>query len=234
MQDKIDNENMAKSSPLCAAWIEVCQGPDCTGLGGGAAILEIEELVQEHNCEQSSTQLVTVVEGACRNKCTVGPNVRIHVQQSSKQRVVMESLSAVKDALSCSDIVTRTIAYLPDSTTTSTTTSTNTTVTSSIQQMLARKAERTRWEALRDVARFIATAKRKKSNNNNLHKLQESCHNRITAASTISSSSERHQRRMKRLTEIASMRLQKIYQNDNNNNDESDSNSSSSMSDNKN
>lgn len=27
--------------------IEVCQGPDCSGLGGGAALLEIEELVQE-------------------------------------------------------------------------------------------------------------------------------------------------------------------------------------------
>jgi len=41
--------------------IEVCQGPDCSGLGGGAALLEIEELVQEYKDRNSH-----------QNKCNEG------------------------------------------------------------------------------------------------------------------------------------------------------------------
>jgi len=93
--------------------IEVCQGPDCTGLGGGAALLEIEELVQEDEqgdviasiCSDGtfgSTSSTAVVAGGCRDLCTVGPNVHIqcgkhildlfhHVNDASSGPLVVES-----------------------------------------------------------------------------------------------------------------------------------------------
>lgn len=52
--------------------IEVCLGPDCSGGGGGAALLEIEALVM------GSSGGICVVGGGCRDYCTMGPNVHIH------------------------------------------------------------------------------------------------------------------------------------------------------------
>ena len=72
--------------------IEVCLGPDCSGGGGGAALLEIEDLVscrEKMNTTTSSTRSATydinkkskkvvVVElGGCRDICTMGPNVYV-------------------------------------------------------------------------------------------------------------------------------------------------------------
>lgn len=56
--------------------IEVCQGPDCCGTGGGAVLLEIEDLVREQ-CATASEACFKVVAGGCRNHCTMGPNVYI-------------------------------------------------------------------------------------------------------------------------------------------------------------
>ncbi|KAL9186376.1 hypothetical protein ACHAXT_005614 [Thalassiosira profunda] len=57
------------------ATIEVCLGPDCAGGGGGAALLEIEDLV----CKSSGNNNIAarVVDGGCRDRCTVGPNVYV-------------------------------------------------------------------------------------------------------------------------------------------------------------
>lgn len=67
--------------------IEVCLGPDCSGSGGGAALLEIEELVSPSPCYQAkmkggdatdeTKKVVRVVPGGCRDFCTVGPNVYV-------------------------------------------------------------------------------------------------------------------------------------------------------------
>ena len=93
--------------------LEVCHGPDCFGSGGGAAMIEIEELVQEYQQQQqrdaeknyeegddaldeevgregreeSSREdvlVVKVVKGGCRNFCSMGPNV--HVSSSTCRR----------------------------------------------------------------------------------------------------------------------------------------------------
>mmetsp|Transcript_15506 Transcript_15506/g.44897 ORF Transcript_15506/g.44897 Transcript_15506/m.44897 type:complete len:237 (+) Transcript_15506:39-749(+) len=68
--------------------IEVCLGPDCSGGGGGAALLEIEALVMGSSGDASTLSLcepsagsrstsVCVVGGGCRDYCTMGPNVHI-------------------------------------------------------------------------------------------------------------------------------------------------------------
>ena len=56
--------------------IEVCLGPDCSGGGGGAALLEIEALVLDSRGGKSAN--ICVVGGGCRDYCTMGPNVHIH------------------------------------------------------------------------------------------------------------------------------------------------------------
>jgi hypothetical protein len=55
--------------------IEVCLGPDCAVAGGGAALLEIEDLL--HKCTIKGDMIAMVRAGGCRDQCTEGPNVRI-------------------------------------------------------------------------------------------------------------------------------------------------------------
>ena len=55
--------------------IEVCLGPDCAVAGGGAALLEIEDLL--HKCTIKGDMIATVRAGGCRDQCTEGPNIRI-------------------------------------------------------------------------------------------------------------------------------------------------------------
>ena len=72
----IDNGNKAVT-------IEVCLGPDCSGSGGGAALLEIESLVmgRGEKAGNSSKCNIRVVGGGCRDHCTMGPNG--HIQSNS-------------------------------------------------------------------------------------------------------------------------------------------------------
>ena len=80
MNDNDDNlvppKHISSSSSRSSYSIEVCQGPDCKGLGGGIAILEIEELVQEHKYHNTEGN-IRVVSGGCRDFCSVGPNVHV-------------------------------------------------------------------------------------------------------------------------------------------------------------
>ena len=56
--------------------IEVCLGPDCAVAGGGAALLEIEDIIK-NKCTITGDMIATVRAGGCRDQCTEGPNVRI-------------------------------------------------------------------------------------------------------------------------------------------------------------
>ena len=81
----IENENISATHTE----IEVCLGPDCSGSGGGAALLEIEELVSQSAMKTNSTskkqsatalgkeKAIFVVPGGCRDFCTMGPNVHV-------------------------------------------------------------------------------------------------------------------------------------------------------------
>mmetsp|Transcript_25119 Transcript_25119/g.50272 ORF Transcript_25119/g.50272 Transcript_25119/m.50272 type:complete len:235 (-) Transcript_25119:90-794(-) len=61
--------------------IEVCLGPDCAVAGGGAALLEIEDLVRQQQCNNKESNnddtKIIVQPGGCRDHCTEGPNVRL-------------------------------------------------------------------------------------------------------------------------------------------------------------
>lgn len=60
--------------------IEVCLGPDCAVAGGGAALLEIEDLILQRRTNKSNDKdddTIIVKAGGCRDQCTEGPNVRI-------------------------------------------------------------------------------------------------------------------------------------------------------------
>lgn len=69
------NEKEKLASAIIDTTIEVCLGPDCSGSGGGATLLEIEELVSCHH--EILTNTPKVVPGGCRDFCTMGPNVHI-------------------------------------------------------------------------------------------------------------------------------------------------------------
>ena len=65
----------------CAIDIQVCLGPDCSGAGGGAALLEIEDLVAKWcpagAAAEGAARALRVVDGGCRDHCTMGPNVYV-------------------------------------------------------------------------------------------------------------------------------------------------------------
>ena len=119
------------ASTTISTLLEVCQGPDCFGLGGGATILEIEELVQECHGVDADV-VVKVVRGGCRNFCSMGPNVHFRGKHFSKVISVTKCQEIVKE--STSDPV-------PIAT-----------------KLLLRQASGQRWQALRLVARIQKSA----------------------------------------------------------------------------
>jgi hypothetical protein len=163
--------------------IEVCQGPDCTGLGGGAALLEIEELVaaqttaddarraqhqSQLNPQQQQHQPLSssyrVVSGACRNLCSVGPNVHLLRQVStpsntSTDTLLEESFAAIKSVSACQHVA-RAIASRGTTGESADTTTPATDIASSLQPstLMIRRMQGIRWECLRQVARILAKA----------------------------------------------------------------------------
>lgn len=151
--------------------VEVCQGPDCTGLGGGGAILEIEELIQENkwNVHEhgAASRHICIVEGGCRDFCTVGPNVHM----KSRKKGIMESFDQVNDVNRC-DAVVQNILELANTSTNSFGTSTMSTLNigsgsgeerqsiSISQSMMARRSGRLRWQGLREISRSLAKCKK--------------------------------------------------------------------------
>lgn len=106
--------------------LEVCQGPDCFGSGGGAAIVELEELVQEYKNGDG----VVVVRGGCRNFCSMGPNVHFNQQHFTKVNGVQECRSVLG--------------------------STEPSPTLVATKLLLRRADQQRWQCLRQMARLKA------------------------------------------------------------------------------
>jgi hypothetical protein len=73
--------------------IEVCLGPECSHSGGGAAFLEIEELVsgKDHS--------VDLVAGGCRDFCTVGPNVHVKCGNCDAHYTKVNGPAACREAV---------------------------------------------------------------------------------------------------------------------------------------
>jgi hypothetical protein len=154
--------------------IEVCQGPDCFGSGGGAVLLELEELVQEHS---ASTQ---IVRGGCRNFCAMGPNVHCGTHHFTKVTSPTECRVVVGTVFggATEDVV------VPPITT----------------KLLLKRADRERWQCLRDMARFRVKRNARSSMelDTRLAALAES---ELHATRAIPNLKERAQRRGTRLNE---------------------------------
>jgi hypothetical protein len=156
-----DPPTLLPAAATATTFIEICQGPDCGGLGGGAALLEIEELVCEHvhknnnDCAKPPILLV----GGCRDFCTMGPNVYFRSKQINEH-----SFNHVDSTSRCADVVDSLVgvagggvvngnmdgtAILP--------TPTNTT-NSLVSRMAQRRSERLRWDALRQISRTSSSA----------------------------------------------------------------------------
>ena len=117
-------------SKASSAHFEVCQGSDCSGSGGGAAVLEIEELVQEYSTREDAC--IRVVRGGCRNLCSIGPNVHYPGgQHFSKIASVDKCLEVDLESINSERKEEQETSALPIST-----------------KLLVRQANRLRWRAL--------------------------------------------------------------------------------------
>jgi hypothetical protein len=164
--------------------IEVCHGPDCFGSGGGAALLELEELVIE------SGSSFLVVQGGCRNFCSMGPNVHVDSRHFT-------GIKSVEDCQQVAKKIGLQLEYEYE-------TDCN---QQPVVSMLMKRVDRLRWKALRDVARF--KAKRKSGGNSKMKSpeelrqdLQEACQAEVGAAFKyvhVVEGKERAQRRLGRL-----------------------------------
>jgi uncharacterized protein Veg len=165
--------------------IEVCHGPDCFGSGGGAALLELEELVAE------SGSSFLVVHGGCRNFCSMGPNVYADSRH----------FTGVKSVADCQQVAKRVGLQLEYETDCK---------QQPIASMLMNRVDRLRWKALREMARF--KAKRKSGGNSKTKSpdelredLQEAYRAEVGAALKCTHAvegKERAQRRLVRLEEM--------------------------------
>ena len=281
--DSKQNINMLKST-IC---IEVCQGPDCTGLGGGAALLEIEELIQEERYQEehqpintssavnathqqhqeeeeevvSAASIVGVAPiihfqaeaGGCRNFCTVGPNVYISYQN---RKSVLESYHHVKDVSSCREVVQNACIDTRMNQKNQTERNEDESFTSSLQNpmhshshenMMTRRVDRKRWEALRNISRVISKCKKDVAssslgnstrNDSRCQKWKESCERHLDpltqlelSAAKTNGSKDRAARRSERLSQNISEKLAKYFTEEESSNEGSGSGSDSDSSD---
>ena len=122
--------------------IEVCLGPDCSGLGGGATLLEIEELVSRNSSSDGEKAAgFQVVSGGCRDFCTMGPNVYVKSAACDKHYSKIDSpekCRSVLDAILDQDS-SATPPAIPSSET-------------STQKLLRKREDGIRWKAHRERA----------------------------------------------------------------------------------
>jgi hypothetical protein len=221
---RLDLEEAASSSTeyyMGQMSVEVCQGPDCTGLGGGAAVLDIEELVQEavelgSGLPSSINPVippVLIVAGGCRDLCTMGPNVYLRGGALG----TIESFNKVDSPSRCGHVA-RAVKLIYEGRSLKNgedTEESGSALPVTTQSMMLRRSERMRWEALRRVSRIVATCRKDALNGLQpsqvrLDTRKEFCEEQLSVAtkaelSATSSSgllSERARRRANRLVQL--------------------------------
>ncbi len=159
--------------------VEVCQGPNCRG--GGASLLEIEELVQEKQSHDKNVELF-LVEGGCRDYCSVGPNVHIrhekhgyiesanHVIDPSKCEEVVQKAKDLEARIGSDEKMTPVQAGQPIS---------SNSLEGSHQSMMARRAARIRWETLRNISRKLSKCNKDVNNDPDILGDHERCKRKI-------------------------------------------------------
>ena len=137
----------AEASKRCVA-IEVCHGPDCFGSGGGAVLLELEELVQEVTTTTmagSSSNNIEIQKGGCRNYCSMGPNVHCFV--SGKH------FTKVKGPAECQDVIQKVLGKTSDDDDSEAVVAVVVVPNDITTRVLLKRADRERWQCLRAMAR---------------------------------------------------------------------------------
>ena len=152
--------------------IDICTGPQCSVSGAPAAQLEIEDLVTEAN------NGFRIQEAGCRDFCTVGPNVYCGGSHFSK----------VQSPEDCERIAQEIGMLLAEDAYP---------IQSTVGKMMRRKANRKRWQLLRNIARQkragISKSEKWKKELHDVHGLE------LRAAESSSSASELNQRADRRL-----------------------------------
>ena len=126
------------------ARVVVCSGVDCMGLGGGAALLEIEELCAEVSSSSGATH-VEAVSGVCTLQCANAPNVNVHALASDGRSLAVSNHLRVDSAARCAEVLA--VATSPPG------------VRSEVLEggggggIMMRRAAGLRWNALRQLAR---------------------------------------------------------------------------------
>ncbi|CAJ1958690.1 unnamed protein product [Cylindrotheca closterium] len=152
--------------------IEVCTGPQCSVSGASAVQLEIEDLVIE------ADDGFHIQEAGCRDFCTMGPNVYCSGSHFSKVQSPEECERIAKEiGMSSADDADP--------------------IQSTVGKMMRRKANRKRWQLLRNIARQKSAGVNKsekwKKELHELHGLE------LRAAESSNSASELNQRADRRL-----------------------------------
>lgn len=174
--------------------IEVCQGSDCFGSGGGAAIVEIEELVvllrSDLDNTNKNTTTTTVVAGGCRNFCSMGPNVHYNGHHFTKVKSVSDCRVVVNHILGRSgDEDSRSASSVP----------------TIAERMAIQKADRARWSFLRGLARAKKSCRNREKILARLRiELANAISIEVSAARDDPSKLEQSRRRKERFSEILS------------------------------
>ena len=127
------------------ARVVVCSGVDCMGLGGGAALLEIEELCAEVSSSSGGAKHVEAVSGVCTLQCANAPNVNVHALASDGRSLAVSNHLRVDSAARCAEVLA--VATSPPG------------VRSEVLEggggggIMMRRAAGLRWNALRQLAR---------------------------------------------------------------------------------
>ena len=150
-----------KTSSLSITTVEVCLGPDCSGVGGGAALLEIEDLVscrekvntttstRSSTCDDNNnSQKVVAVPGGCRDFCTMGPNV--HVRNNVEKNI---HYSRVNNPMKCRDIISSIYGEEEEEEEEeSSSVQIHVTKDSSVESLMRRREDSIRWQSHKDKA----------------------------------------------------------------------------------
>lgn len=187
-------EGMNESRKLPAIPVEICTGPNCSA--GGAAILEIEELILE-----DGTGRFEIVKGGCRDLCSMGPN--IHCKSTHFSRI-----KSPEDCLQFAVQVGMRVSLATKSGYDGVETS------STFGSMMLKKADRLRWKILRDVGSRSCMQTRKGVGRTKVEEwkllLEESHHVEVNAVRSLglaSEGTERAKRRLSRLEQLISSRM---------------------------
>ena len=114
------------------------------GLGGGAALLEIEELCAEVSSSSGGAKNVEAVSGVCTLQCANAPNVNVHTLASDGRSLAVSNHLRVDSAARCVEVLA--VATSPG-------------VRSEVLEggggggIMMRRAAGLRWNALRQLAR---------------------------------------------------------------------------------